>query len=217
MKNIQIHLLVILILSQIYVNFTILNIHYLFALLAICLFGFLNGLYQSFKTDKHIQPDPNEDALLISDNYLLSYKFYSDLIFYINNFNFSNNNPKSSFNENRLSTGNDDNVSSFISKNSDYDDYELDELINENNDIENNFFSRSHTISTNLVDDSILKEEENETESNSKIDLLLDDILNLIVKDFIMVFLNDFFWDKEKFNSSIKYHLFFFNKVRIYY
>ena len=50
MKNIEIHLLLILILSQVYVNFTILNIHYLIALLVICLLGILNGLYQSFKT-----------------------------------------------------------------------------------------------------------------------------------------------------------------------
>lgn len=50
-------------------------------------------------------------------------------------------------------------------------------------------------------------EEDNESHSNSKVDALLDDMLELFVRDYIMSWLWWMIWDKEKdkFAAQAKY------------
>ena len=183
MQNIRIHLLSILILSQIYVNFTLLRIHYLITLIAFSLLGLLTGLYLSFKTDKHIKFDLKSDETAIQSNYLLNYKFYSDLVAYLSS----------------LQT-----VSNRNSDHSSAHDEKLNKSLNSDQFTDDEFESLNNEQETCLLDDYF--QDYNETESNSKVDVYLDDVLGLVVKDFIMVFLNDLFWDKEKFFSLVKYN-----------
>ena len=87
MKNFYIHLLVALILSQVYVNFSFERIHFLIAVLVICLIGIINGCIHSFRSDEHILPDLSINQNDVSHtNYLLSYKFYSNLTYYLGNY-----------------------------------------------------------------------------------------------------------------------------------
>jgi len=203
MKNFYIHLLVALILSQIYVNFAFERIHYLVAVLVICTIGIINGFIYSFKSEDHILPDLSSNHNDTHTNYLLSYKFYSNLTYYLSNcYHYSNTNSmfeRFTSLDDRLhnsSTGNNLNNKNEFELDDGDDGDELDD------EIEFDSYSVSSRLGTN--DMNYHHEEEIETESNSKIDMYLEEIINLIVRDFVIVFLGDFAWEKEKFFALVK-------------
>lgn len=185
METIFIHLIVILLLSQLYANFALLKLHYLAIFFISSLSGIIYGIYLSFKTDCYVKPDLKSDQIVIHSNKLFNFRFYSNLVFYLNSYSKQTNRTLSdilrkSTNEKLI----DDKTSHTYSDLDDELDYETDSL----------------QMYNSLIDEHT----EDETKSSSKIDIYLDDVLNLIVKDFIMVFLGNLFWDKDKFFLLVK-------------
>ena len=69
-------------------------------------------------------------------------------------------------------------------------------------------FSKSSSISGSVNDFSesneIFPDMNQDNESNSKLDSYLDEIIELIIRDFLMVWLGELLWDKEKFSAMTK-------------
>lgn len=90
-----IHLIVVLLLSQIYANFALVQLHYLLVLLLTCLSGIVYGIFLSFKTSHHIKPDLKLDELVIQSNNIFNFKFYSELVAYLNVYSKQSNRAQS--------------------------------------------------------------------------------------------------------------------------
>lgn len=68
-----------------------------------------------------------------------------------------------------------------------------------------NLLNRYSSMNESLAesDDEFLELNE-DNESNSKIDSYLDEMIELIIRDFVIVYLEDMLWEKDKFSTMIK-------------
>ncbi len=74
---------------------------------------------------------------------------------------------------------------------------------------EDEYLDLSHEFGRNLEDsvsiDSTNEKEESMQSSNSKLDSYLDEVFSLIIRDFVMSWMSEFIWEKEKFSVLAKF------------
>lgn len=178
----------------------------------------------SFERDDFVQPNHTPDKKTTQATYLMSYEFYSDLILYLSS------HPKkitqlhrNSYRDRKLSKKFDtfseqdwELIDVDHQYNEDFtglSDFQMHMMIfnseNMNEDLLNSRLSRSSKSGS--INESLFSEAEfidrainKDNESTSKFDTYLEEIIELIVRDFFMVPIGDLLWDKEKFASMAK-------------
>ena len=144
------------------------------------------GIYFAFKIDGHVLPNRIMEAKSIESNYLLSYKFYSDMLLFLS-MRPEESAKKSIVPDNKSSGTLYFDLASRQSLNSEpadaFDYNDLDEF-----------------AELEVQIDSQTSNEAN-SESNSKLDLYLDEIIELSVRDFMMAWLKQLIWDQDKFST----------------
>jgi len=195
--------------------------------LAFSALGILVGVYNSFQSNDFVTPDPLLDQKLVQSSYLLSYEFYSDLILFLTgrpdkhlkklqrNSLFKNSNKSDILieSDNDLIDGEDNNEDF-----SGFSEFEMhmmifnDDTTSEN--LLNSRFSKSSMSKSGSINDSVFSEdvepsesyllESKASESTSKLETYLGEMIDLIVRDFLMENVQDLLWDKERFSSMAK-------------
>lgn len=156
-------------------------------------------MYTSFQTNEYIIPVTN--VSIDSRNYFLNYKIYNELLNFLSlqskkysrNFSKSTHRTRSTI-SNYVVIENEE----FVFNNFDLDNASListcsDDLLNES-------FEETQSLNENscIHDDIEGNLESNEEQSNSKLDSYIEETIELIVRDFVVVWLQDFIWEKDK-------------------
>jgi len=212
------NLLLILAFSQLYLYTSIIRIHLLLCFVLFCTLGTLIGVYNSFKTSNFIAPDLPSDQKLLQSSYLLSYEFYSDLILYLAS------DQKKTYPTQQSHLQRNNLVNRRNPSDPDYDIIEADDLNDDYKDFSefemhmmifndertsenllNSRYSKSSMSKSGSVNDSVFSEDvelvaSKASESTSKLDTYLEEIVELIVRDFLMVNLEELLWDRERFS-----------------
>ena len=192
----------------------------------------LLGIYLTFFhiNDDYVLPSLKKNENESSTDIISSYKFYTDLVAMLNidtkitklensasQISSISKNKKSRSIKRRITRQflTEDFASlkayeSQLSGNHEFDD--IDDFIDEKNDYFNH--SGYNVIAGNSVNkENIFFDQESheligekDTESNAKLFSYLDELIELIVRDFILVFLENFIWDKEKIAALAKYY-----------
>ncbi len=87
-------------------------------------------------------------------------------------------------------------------------EFEMHMLIFNDDNLSENLLNRYSNM--NMSTQSLVESEDEfletnqDNKSNSKMDSYLDEMIELVTRDFVMVFLNDMLWEKEKFSAMIK-------------
>lgn len=184
------------------------------------------GIYSSFQTNEHIIPelDSSQDSNKSHKNsHLLTYKIYSDLILNLNTQH--NISSKNSFRRSAKARRNRklgsliSNSSSLNFNNEDYfHDFNTHDSLSSEDILVNefNYVSTLRSIDTDpSYDDEVeqrlidndeysVDDEQESSESNSKLDSYIDSIIELVVRDFILPWLGNLIWDKDKFASMAR-------------
>jgi hypothetical protein len=160
--------------------------------------GILAGVYFGFKTNEYIIPDLSPSSEKDASSYFLSYKFYSDLIAYLSS-NKSIPRPKFKRNEtNRLSID----TSNSLTKETPYAASFSTEDLNRGSviidDINNYEYQNEEEIFEEQKNGDELDEEES-PESNSKLESELNEIIELVVRDYILRFLDKIVLENDRF------------------
>ena len=215
--KISINFLIVLILSQIYINFSLFRFYIILLLVPFSICGVLIGFYLAFQTKESIIPDLNNknfkkrkslyqfhtDSLKYNENKqssLLDNEISADNFIQrktskigskkqLDNFNFIN---EFMFNGDNLINDNYMSVSFDLQSNEDNSENEDDEYL----DVSGSYKYDSSSLDTAYELSSQL--------SNSKLDTYLDEIFSLIIRDFVMSWMNKFIWEKEKCFSTAK-------------
>ncbi|CAF0896304.1 unnamed protein product [Brachionus calyciflorus] len=218
MKNILLilNVLFILILSQIVANLTLWRFPILIILFVFIILGVLFGLYLAFSTDEYVIPslDVEINKNLPEDiAKYINYSLCDELSNILNNetkalnrkANLKKLDQKS---EPHSLTRNISNLillneeiytkekrkSYRVSQGSDdipFDDNEYDPI-----------FEMQRSPAINFINDHLL-----DTHFNSKLDSYIDEIIELIVRDYIMSWLGDLIWEKDKFSQLARNEL----------
>lgn len=173
------------------------------------------GAYKSLQTLSYVRPDGGSDKKQVSSNYLLSFEFYSDLILYLTNRNdcpakggrafqrahWRRSSKKSETSEYEYNGARDSRLEDF----SGLSEFEVHMMIFNDENLGDNLLNRYSSMNESLAesDDEFLELNE-DNESNSKIDSYLDEMIELIIRDFVIVYLEDMLWEKDKFSTMIK-------------
>jgi hypothetical protein len=217
--QIFVNFLIVLILSQLYINFNLFRFHIILLLVPFSILGVIIGFYVAFQTKSSIIPDINKktlkkhkslyhfhsDSLKCNENKLTRLSSDDEILSdnaiqrktsklgskkQIDNFNFIN---ELMFNSDNLINDNYMGVSFDLPSNEDNSDNEDEDEYLE--------FSGRHRFDSSSIDTA------NELEShssNSKLDTYLDEIFSLIIRDFVMSWMNKFIWEKEKCFTAAK-------------
>ncbi len=207
MKTISflLNLLICLIIAQIYQNHTFDRFHILIVIFLFILAGICVGIYLAIASDEHIYANIEttvNDSGPLADKLLL-YKIYDEINNVTNNLK-RNRIDQTQLNENQNQVTSADifadaedslmcNLREIFDKNA---ANSLKAVMNR----ENSYYLNSEHFEMDFYNN----ESKNDA-SNTKFDSYLDELVELIVKDFVMDWLGDLIWEKDKFAILVKY------------